>query len=142
MRTLPELSHHNLVLMAGNPDFIYCFIRKDISYVQQIIQLAHAAYQAGKSFSEIPGVPHICLFEVADTKELKQAWRFLTDERISFEMFFEPDNKMGYSSIVTTPISDMDQRAKFNQFRLYKADTDLDEHTLHVLRNAMRKGIV
>ena len=79
----------------------------------------HAAYQAGKSFSETLGTPHICLFEVADSAELKQAWRFLRDLDIPFEMFFEPDNKMGYSSIVTYPISDLSTREKFKRFKLH-----------------------
>ena len=102
--------------------YIYCFIRKDISEVQRIIQCAHAAYAAGQAFGagEIP--PSICLFEVANELELMKALIHLRKHGIQYQVFHEDYFPIGLNSIVTAPISDEAQRAVFADFKSYRTD--------------------
>jgi len=104
--------------------FIYCFIRKDLSEAQRIIQLAHAAFEAGKCYGgeELP--PSICLFEVSDEKELLNAAKFIKKHKIRYQMFFEPDNRGHFTAIVSEPISDLGQRALFSDFCMFRSEND------------------
>lgn len=108
-------------------EYLYCFIRKDLLTVHQIIQLAHCAFEAGKSFGADRPHPHICLLEVKDLAEYRKAYQFVSDLGIEFESFFEPDTKngkakfpIGYSAIMTQPISDPELRDQFKRFKMYE----------------------
>lgn len=109
-------------------EYMYCFIRKDLLTVHQIIQLAHCAFEAGYKWKgDSIDHPHICLLEVSDLGELRKIYKYLRDENVDFEMFFEPDTKngndrfpIGWASIITRPISDLETRDKFKQFKMYE----------------------
>jgi hypothetical protein len=107
-------------------NYIYCFIRKDLDVVHQLIQLGHASYLAGKE-TLVNGCPSTCLFEVADVKELQEVYRKLSANRLNFELFYEPTTKnrgrtIGFSAICTHPIDaeDAETRQFFQQFRKYE----------------------
>lgn len=104
--------------------FIYCFIRKDLSEAQRIIQLAHAAFEAGKCYGGEESPPSICLFEVSNEKELLLAAKYIKQHKIRFEMFYETDDRGHFTSIVSEPISDLEQRALFSDFTMFRSEND------------------
>lgn len=100
--------------------FIYCFIRKDLPFTQQIIQMSHAAFEAGQHSEFEVNTPNICLFEVANELELLRASEHLRDNKIDYRIADEPDFNYGYTSICTEVIESMEIRAKLKGFKLYK----------------------
>jgi hypothetical protein len=102
--------------------FLYCFIRKDLSEEQRIIQMSHACFEAGKVFGERTDVPpHICLFEVADEEALFEVSKYLRSKNVKYEIFYEPDKSMYWTSICSEPVEDEEKRSVFADFKLYRA---------------------
>jgi hypothetical protein len=104
--------------------FIYCFIRKDISIAQQIIQLTHAGYDAGTRWGGASVPPHICLFEVEDGIALIAAMKFVRKHKIKYEMFYEPDYPMGFNALITEPLLQDDYSDLFSEFKMYRSELD------------------
>ncbi len=100
--------------------YIYCFVRKDISIVQQIIQMSHAAHEAGRKIGAKHAPPSIVLFEVQSQKELMDIFDELYTKDIECEMFYEPDNQMGYSALCTEPLDTPELRKHFERYNLYR----------------------
>lgn len=102
--------------------YIYCFIRKDISEVQRVIQLGHVCFEAGALWGGDIEPPHMCLFEVEDHAELIEAYKYLNKYKIENEIFYEPAWAMGFTAICTAPIEDDTTRKLMEGFRLYGRD--------------------
>jgi hypothetical protein len=51
--------------------YIYTFIRKDISTAQQIVQIGHACYEAGKAFKDNNGISSLILLSAKDEDDIK-----------------------------------------------------------------------
>jgi hypothetical protein len=101
----------------------YCFVRKDISVAQQIIQVGHAQDIMSLRREYIDGVASTCLFEVQDEKELIQAERYLFGKKLipdkDYVIFYEPDCESGWTAIVTRPFVGK-EREIFAGFKLYR----------------------
>ncbi len=98
---------------------IYTFIRKDISPEQQIVQIGHACYEAGKLFKDTLGISSLILLPAENEQDLKNIARRLDIKSIDFYMFFEPDFGMGYSAICTRPITDNREQSFFRKWDLF-----------------------
>lgn len=89
-------------------EYFYAFVRRDIPFVYQMIQLTHAAFETGRFLLErkkdVPPT-NLCLFEVENEKELIGVSRRLKTAGVMHHMFFESDYNTGYSSLVTEPIA-------------------------------------
>jgi hypothetical protein len=94
--------------------YTYLFIRKDLSIPQQLVQIAHAAHQAGHKFG---AHSHMCVFEVAGEHKLLDAATFLEEQDIPYQMFHETD--IGeHTAICTTPITGA-RRTPMRKFKMY-----------------------
>jgi hypothetical protein len=100
--------------------YTYCFIRKDLPLVQQIIQMGHANYKAAH-YMEYAENPNIVLFEVESQEELMEIRTFLSRNKLDHVMFFDDISSIKYSSIVVEPICDLKIRELFKDFRLYQS---------------------
>ena len=102
--------------------YIYTFIREDISSAQKIVQLGHACHEAGKllNHSEHKHVSSLILLSAKDEDDLLEIAERINRAGITFHMFHEPDNNMGYSAICTRPVSSTRERAFFQKWDLYR----------------------
>lgn len=106
----------------SNGLYIYSIIRKDIPLADQIVQTAHSAFHAGNESRDLEGqIPALILLEIQDEKALAKLSEKLRMNNIAQNMFFEPDDSMGYTSITTEPISG-DQRKLFSNLRLWRVE--------------------
>jgi hypothetical protein len=99
--------------------YIYCFIRRDIPPVHQIIQMAHAAFEIG-NYSDPVNTPNIVLFEVDNEYDLKIVGRYLEIQDIQYCPFREPDMNNELTSICTRIVTNKRERELFKDFNLYK----------------------
>ena len=100
--------------------YVYVFIRKDISYEQQLVQAAHAALELGMKYPNIKDQCSIVIVGVKNKNELLKVSNRLKDNNVDFEMFFEPDFDMGESALATRPIVG-EERLLFKKYNLYKS---------------------
>lgn len=89
--------------MDYNPIYVYVVVRKDMSPEMQMVQSSHAALEAGYQ-NEIPDVPtHLVLFEIDNEEDLIHCSGDLQREELKNEIFYEPDNQLGYTALATWP---------------------------------------
>lgn len=100
--------------------YTYCFIRKDLPIEQQIIQTAHATQEITKKTPHPVNTCHLILLEASNKIHLQNIRMKLAEREIEHEMFYEPDNDMGYTAIATEPIYGS-ERNFFKKFRMYQA---------------------
>lgn len=102
--------------------YIYTFIREDLSPEQKIVQLGHACHEAGKLLNadEHKEPSSLVLLSARDEDDLLEIADKIYRTGITFSMFFEPDNNMGYSAICTRPVSSARERAFFQEWKLYR----------------------
>ena len=99
------------------PLYSYAIIRKDISIEQQIVQMAHAAHEAGSKFGEHQ---NLILLSCDNENEICEAAGLLKACSIEHSLFFESDI-MEYTALCTEPIKDKRTRNLFKRWPLYKA---------------------
>ena len=98
-----------------NTPYTYLFIRKDLPFPQQLVQIAHAAHDAGYKFGDHS---HMVCFEIDGEKKLLDAASYLEDTGIEFRMFHETD--IGeHTAICTTPLHG-DARKALRKFKMYR----------------------
>ena len=101
-------------------NYCYTFIRSDLSIEQQIVQAAHSAMESGRSFGDPKTPTHLILLEAKSEDKLLNIAENLKQRDIRFQLFYEPDNDTGYSSLTTEPIFNSERRKYFSRFSLYK----------------------
>ena len=89
-------------------NYVYIFVRTNISLAQQIVQAAHVACTAGEEFGGSDS--HMVILGVAALTDLETVMNELCRSQIQFVKFTEPDNDMGDSAVATKPIPDKDRR--------------------------------
>ena len=99
--------------------YIYSFVRTDLPVEHQLVQLAHAAYEAGKKFQDRLGISNLVLLAARDESEIQEISDYLYLEDINHVTFFEPDYNHGLTALCTEPIVDEAKRKKFRRWRLY-----------------------
>jgi hypothetical protein len=99
--------------------YTYVIVRKDIAPVHRMVQVGHAALEAGFRFKQPEVISYLVLLEVKNELELKAAALYLELRDIDFYMFFEPDNDMGYSAICTKPLFERRDKNIFKKWELY-----------------------
>ena len=105
--------------MKADKPYVYVLIRKDIPFAQQLVQVGHAAWEAGLSFDAPAEVASLIVLEVADRSALEEASERLDRYGIGHKMFFEPDFDMGHSAITTRPVHAKKERHLFRKYPLY-----------------------
>lgn len=100
--------------------YIYTFIREDIPTAQQIVQIGHACYEAGKLFKDTNGISSLILLSAKNEDDIKDIGLKLDMRGIEYYSFFEPDGNMGYSAICTRPTTEERDRKFFRKWNLFK----------------------
>lgn len=98
--------------------YTYLFIRQDLPIETQIVQSAHAAHSAGESFGQHS---HLIAFGAKSEQALLAIADRMTEHGIRYEMFFEPDNDVGYTAICTSPLTG-DDRKPMRKYSLLKSN--------------------
>lgn len=105
-----------------NPEksYVYALIRRDIPLPQQLVQVGHAALEAGRTHYE-PGEPiaSFIVLEVPDKDALMAAARKLEHRGIEHSIFFEPDFGMGHSALASRPVRGK-ERSVFRRWPLWR----------------------
>lgn len=96
----------------------YTFLRTDIPLADQIVQASHSAIEAGREL-QIPSHCNLVLLQIENEKDLLDTACFLLQNGIRYEMFFEPDDNMGHTSITTEALTD-EKRKLLSKFKLWR----------------------
>jgi hypothetical protein len=105
-------------LVAGvdikEPDYLFIFVRQDISREQQAVQAAHATFKAGciagKTGEADPNTTNFVLIGVEDEAALVEAREKLYDRGISYAEFVEPDLDNSLTAIASQPLKEHRKR--------------------------------
>jgi hypothetical protein len=91
-------------------DYLFIFVRQDISPEQQAVQSAHAVYKAGCEYKHKPDETYFVLIGVANEEELEEAKAKLASRSVEFVEFYEPDLGDSLTAIATRPIKEHRKR--------------------------------
>jgi hypothetical protein len=94
-------------------------VRTDIPLADQIVQVGHACLEAGFKFSKPDEIVNLVLLTVASEKRLLAHLARLDATGISYMLFHEPDDRMGYTAACTEPLTDI-YRREFRHLSLWK----------------------
>lgn len=101
--------------------YVYVMVRKDLTLEQQMVQLGHAALEAGYAFDGPRNqTAHLVLLEVPDQPALQAAASRLERHGIEHALFYEPDFGMGHSALATRPVTERHERQLFRKYPLYR----------------------
>lgn len=97
--------------------YIYCFIRKDLSLPQQVVQSSHACIEAAKAFldNELEH-PHLVVLGVKGEQQLYNSARKLDKAGVQYRIFTEPDRNGEATALATEPIFG-ERRHLFRSYR-------------------------
>ena len=101
--------------MYNEKEYMYVFVRQDLSVPQQIVQASHACTYIGDSFHPDTS---IVLLECPDLKHLTFAADYLSEKAVKFRMFFETDINE-HTALATEPLKGV-QRTVLKKFKLHK----------------------
>lgn len=103
--------------------YVYVFVRSDLSHAQIVVQTSHAAIEAARQ-GLIPADrphPHLVVLGVRDENKLIQIQSKLEAAGIRFRSFIEPDIGNQLTAIATEPISG-ERRKFFKNYQLLQCE--------------------
>lgn len=106
-------------------NYVYTFIRTDLSFEQQIVQAAHSALEAGRDLGKPDSESNLILLGVKNQESLLQIAERLKYHEIKYSLFYEPHNNRGYTSLTTEPLMEMEKRRVLSKYSLYKFKPEL-----------------
>ena len=101
--------------------YVYVLVREDISLEQKLVQVGHAALEAGFRFQQPERTASLIVLSVPDREALEAAAVRLNAKGIDCHLFHEPDFGMGHSALATRPISEKAERHLMRKYPLFKA---------------------
>lgn len=102
--------------LPSTMNHVYIFIRRDLSFPQQVVQSCHAAIEAAKSlFSPELDHPHLVVCGIRDERQLHRALRKVEQAGIKCCPFYEPDRGNELTSFATEPVFS-DRRHIFKRY--------------------------
>ncbi|MNR71488.1 hypothetical protein D3C71_21140 [compost metagenome] len=100
--------------------YVYALIRRDIPLSQQLVQVGHAALEAGRHhYGQDDPIASFIVLEVPDREALMTAAGKLQKNGIEHTVFFEPDFGMGQSALASRPVSGK-ERHVFRRWPLWR----------------------
>lgn len=97
------------------------FVRRDISFPQQVVQACHAAIEAAPLLSPEDDHPHLVVLGVKSELALRNALRRLQQHGIRCKPFFESDLGDQLTSFATEPLNG-DSRQLFKKYQCLQDD--------------------
>lgn len=98
--------------------YIYLFVREDLSKPQQIVQVAHAVDEMKNIIGKTNKTSYMVLFGAKDEFNLSVISEYLSTKGIEHEMFYEPDI-VSHTAIATRPLL-YTEREAMKRFKLLK----------------------
>ena len=95
--------------------YVFIFVREDLSFPVQIVQSCHAVYELGKS--QTSNNEHFVHCTVS-SEELDRIEGICINNNLNFEIFYEPDNNLGYTSLATI-VNEVDKKI-FKKYNITK----------------------
>lgn len=106
---------------------LYVLVRRDIPIAQQLVQAAHAAAEAGRTFYKAEhGIASLIVLTVPDVRALHAARARIEGKGVQTLLFHEPDYGIGDSALSTEPLLD-EQRKYLASWPLWRLPVDLKE---------------
>ena len=103
------------------PQVIYCFVRRDLSAPQRVVQVGHALIEAQKKFFYEGEHPYIVVFGLKTEKSLKNVLDFLQNRGIMSVGFREPDRNNELTAIATQALPKTEETKRiFKKYQLLK----------------------
>lgn len=123
-RTNPLSLYAAIGQQHTEPDHtIYVLIRQDLTLTQQLVQASHASAEAGRRhYKPEHGIASLVVLSVTDEAALLAAAGALKSSGIASEVFFEPVDAMGHSSLASEPVLQA-QRHHFRSWPLWKPES-------------------
>ncbi len=112
-------------LLPPSKSYVYVLVRTDISVEQQLVQVGHAALEAGFRFNAPRETASLIVLAVPDRPALEEASARLSAKGIEHELFHEPDFGMGHSALATRPLAQKSERNLMRRYPLYRAEMAL-----------------
>jgi hypothetical protein len=103
-----------------NPEYVYVFVRQDLSNEQQLVQAAHATLVLGnklknKNVSEL----YFTVIGVPQLIDFRRVMDDLNAHGTKFESFYEPDQGNTLTAIATHPIP-KEERGILRDYKLLR----------------------
>jgi hypothetical protein len=99
------------VISKTEPDYMFIFVRQDISPEQQAVQAAHATYVAGAKFEpKDPEQTHFVLIGISDEAAMLSAQELLQEHDTEYVSFKEPDLGDIVTAIATEKMKESQKR--------------------------------
>ena len=99
-------------------DYVYVFVRKDLSYPQICVQSIHAVIEHCKNFSPYENVhPNVIVFEVEDEESLILEMNKLSNKGVDLVPFYEPDINNSLTSFACKTVSGLNRKT-FSKYKL------------------------
>lgn len=100
---------------------IYCFVRRDLSGPQRVVQAGHALIETQRNFPYEGEHPYLIMIGVKTEKKLLEALDFLQNHGILGAAFKEPDRDNELTAIATKPLVKTEETKKlFRKYQLLK----------------------
>lgn len=105
--------------------YLYLFIRTDLSPEVQAVQAAHATFELGLDLAraDYPEPVNFVLIGINSERELMQIKQELDRDGLKAHMFYEPDYDTGYTALATEPLRG-DDRNRFADYSIYRRKRD------------------
>ena len=100
---------------------IYVFVRTDIPVVNQLIQVGHACWGAGRSSDSDHPSPHLVLLAVESETHLALAAGRAEQLGVKTHLFYEPDPPCAGYTAACTDLVDGEGRGWFQEYRLWRS---------------------
>lgn len=101
-----------------DPRYLFVAVRRDIPLADQVVQVAHAAFEAGQRWHGDRETCHLILVAVASQQALVDLAARCEARGIGFTLFDEPDDQMGYTALCSEPLRDSRRRV-FRRYPLW-----------------------
>ncbi len=97
---------------------IYAFVRRDIPLADQMVQVGHICIEGHTKF-KYPSNSNLVLFQIQDERELLELSCTLDEENIKHTMFYEPDDTMAYTTLITEALESK-HKYSFKKYQLWE----------------------
>ena len=118
--------------MSERP-YHYVLVRTDLTAAQQMVQAAHAAYEAGSKYGTHERNGSLVMCAVSDEEALQQAISRLEYGDIPHVVWREPDLGNEITSVATAPLPPV-QRKAMRRFRMWQGGYTPFSHGCGVLQ--------
>lgn len=103
-----------------NPEYVYVFVRQDLSKEQQLVQAAHATLVLGNKLkSHDPSELYFTVIGIPQLIDFRKVMNDLNAHGTKYETFYEPDQGGTLTAIATHPIR-KDKRGNLREYKLLR----------------------